>query len=1371
MEILLTFLGYLIFNVNSSIKSCEDLKYQPFITCYSYISSCYILEGDNEDYSKLQHIETQIIKPSFIIPLQEQPIVIRIIDNLDEKKKIQEKLLCYLFSKIQYSIVCISFDLVIQNDQVNFIEKLRFDTNIVASEDCKEMNMNEDGSLNLFCLSKFKLKQYTLYLLRRNVTLNLEHNVQDQIQDSCQIKQMKWKENQYIIAFYQCSNWKILLINNSEVQNLLDAQMKENETFLQGFSYIHDVSFCMHNQLIFALYLIENDSYLQVNMNSLEKKFANYFSFENTKRILKIIVQQTCQIIIIVYPLQDNKQKVINYQTNKEINLNQKYQNHNIYFHSNLLFLQNQSELNILLNAHLNQTYQINNTPLHFFEFIRLFCQFDQTKNTLQFYRYFQLSSFIQPKKKYLFLIQNKDLFKSNTIYMCLRIIYENNTLDDIQTKLVQKITMQNNCQSKLKQIIWKTEGQSLLKNSQFNLYNHGVSINVSIRNNDKFVNYCLSKLQLFNFIGNIEVRQIKIPGFICFQNETQFFIYNCNENKLQISINKEQFEVLESYGDYIVVSKNNKNLLRIIQLQNDLIFQFKIEFDDLIIKAQQISQSVFLYMNNSNLPPLIYSKYQSNFNSKYLLKSLYQSEPILFYYEAENQRFIQYLNEMQNSLKLDESLIISIKVQTIANSDYLILAIHDLTRSIILYYFNDHEIHQISNYSFSDYQFVHPFKYKIKLHHLAVLMKQNKNLYIAIFECNLSSLQLQEITETDDSFFIFHQSDLLYSFNKEWRLLLLNEIIVEMMTNTIFLNNLSSFYYTYLYPPQQEDRGIQLKIQILNNCYKLYSLQNLTKFEIQQNQIIKLNISDIFYGPINSLTLVTNSSITLNGPFRLREEFQLCSLNRTNFCIKQYQIERATQILMFSLIILENKIFEILNDSNENIIFITFIKLNYYLCFFKSDNNLKIQLIQCSDEYINVISDLNNNFKIQEINRSDIKRTGNLIKLKNEFIQTFIYFEDINFILINLSEIVLDVIHIENSQNQYLILQQNQINPIDIDLIIYSINLDQKILLYSLSIYKKLQIELSIRQIIFQELKLTQCIQIGNLIIIKLFIFSKQYSYIFQLILDQQKNQITFELQKSIRNGISINSINSNFKIDYSDENILVLNQIYTNQQLFYDFSQDRNFYDYFHKSIKYFQIKRFNTTHFIFINESSIHLGTIGYEIQQQNSIEINYNFLLHAQNDVYINNYILLYQMKMHPFRYIQLNKSINLQRLKYQFNYHAQFSQLYIQEKEKFDIKNQFITSLNIHLQIINQFNEFTQNQFSCQIYNVNRIINNLFWPRIQIFIFFIQQNSLHFNQTNRLLNLSSFYIIFFLIVNFLSVKLNQLSLEFEIPSQF
>ncbi|CAD8113001.1 unnamed protein product [Paramecium primaurelia] len=1222
MKIVYIFLGYLVNFLNSK---CDELIKPPLVTCYSYIQKCSILEGDQEDYQELQHIDTQIIKKSIQIPYKDEPILIRIINSVNENK-IQDKMMCFLFLNIEYYITCINFDLIFYEEQTNFNELIRIDTKIQANEHCDEIFTNEDGSLSLFCIGKFTFKQYSLYL-QKNVTLIMEHDFTDQIQDGCKKKLLKWKENLYFIVFYQCSKFKIMLIKNNQVKTIFDDQKKYQDIQLSNFSFIDDVQFCEPNDLTFGLFLIENDFYLQIYLAYFENSTPSYLLLQHTNRIQKIVIQPRCNIIILVNKLEISNSLTTNPQQTSEIILNQQYSNNNIHFHSNLLFLQNQFELNVQINTRINQTYEIWNTSLHFFDFNNLFCQFDQTKKVIQFYQYYPLSAYIKPKLKYLYIIEKINLFRRNATIKCFRISNENNNQKEI-SKFIEFITFHNNCQNK-SYMLWNSKNSNYLKNDKYNLQTREGNIKISIRKYYDYQNNCLQRLYKFHAQGKFELRDIKYD-YICFQNESFFYIYDCKENKFSVSVNKDQYNVLESKGGYYFFNKNNNQIIRGVKISPQQLQLFNLKFDEVITSVKEITQTIFLQTNNSYLPLIIIMNQQNNLWKNYLSKNLYQPEPILFYFEFGNSKFIQYVKilafqnkEIFRCYQFPESVIIFMEALVYSYDYYSIIAIQNQTKSLILTFFNEYELHQIVNYTFQDYQFSYPFKYSIYFQNLAILIEQNNQLNIAIFQYTLSTLQLIEIIATDDSFFKLYRNNLLFSFNKVWRQQFLNQIEVQLETEWPYQKTLASDLSISL----NEDSGIELKIQIYNQCFQLYSLINSSIIPIQKNLNQKLNISDIFYGPITNLTLLKNSNIILNGPFQLQKELQYCNQINSKFCIQIYNYETELKQLIFSVIVFENQNIEVIKTKQYNPFFyVTWIKQQYYLCIQQFKDNLIIQLIECSveqDNNCNLITNLNENFKINQINVVDTIRTGNLIKLKSNDNQAFIFIEGINFNLQILPDIIVDILYIEQSNDQYLILQKNMRNSNDLELTIYSINLHQKLLIYSLTITNALQIELKKNGNYYNQqytIRLVSCKYSGELIKIKLFIMYQHFSQFLQLNLDQKKNYIQFEFQKQIRNVITIKSFqDQDFIIEYIDDNILVLQQTTDNMYQFYDLRENRKFYDYFHKSIFFMEIIRLNTTHFIFYNNSLIYLGQIGYELILQNWDENEQNFELFAQNEI--------------------------------------------------------------------------------------------------------------------------------------------------------
>ncbi|CAD8171798.1 unnamed protein product [Paramecium octaurelia] len=1186
--------------------------------CEQFLSSCYILEGDEEDYQKLDHINTQVVQKSFQIPYQQEPILIRVINSLNQTK-IQEKLMCSLFVNLQYYITCMVFDLILYEEQTNYSELIRMETKILANELCDELFTNDDGSLSLFCLSQTTLKQYSLHF-QSNIFLIFEHNVSDQIQDQCKKKLIKFlNSSQYISVFYQCQRWKIMFIKNNQAKTILDAQMKNQDVQLLSLSYIDDISFCEHNDLASALYLIENNFYLYVNLNSQEAKILNYILIYQANRIQKLIMQQRCEIIIqVINGLNKSDSSLIQNEITQHVILNQQYPFDNINFHSNLIFLQNKSELIVLINVNINQTYQICNSSLYFFDFDNLFCQYDWANKVLQFYKYQPLSDLIKPKQKYIYVVQKKNLFKTNAVINCYRIIYKNNTQKQIQ-EMTELMILENNCQIK-QQIVWKFNYPNYFTNSTYSLQSSEGSLKVSIAKYQVFQHNCLTRLYKQYLYNKIQLKEI-IDQYICFQYESFFYIYNCKQNQFQVSINLDQYYVLESKMAFYFVNRNNTNVLRGVQFFSKSLQNFNVKLNGVFTSFQQIHQNLFFYTNSSNLPLLIIMNQQQASLNNYLSKNLYQPEPILYYVEIGNLKFIQYAKTLaiQNKENLRcfqfaDSIIIYIQPQNLISS-YLIVAIQNSTRSLILHYFHDQELHQIQNYTLQNYSFYYPFKYTTLTGNLAILIEQNSSLNIAIFQYNNYQLILKEIIETDDFFFKFHEQKLFYSFEKVWRYSFFNQFLVDISMEKIHQNVLTSYFSM----SNKKEGAIDLKIQVENHCFQLHSLMKSPIINIQNNKGVKLNVSEMFYGPISNLTLLDNSKIILKGPIQIKQDIQECNFQTSTFCIRGYHFKEQ----MFTVFVEENYILEVITINSINNYYITWIKQEYFLCVSLQFDFLNIELIECSEKEnknCQMISNVNHDVKIKDINISKTIRVGNLIILKGDKYTAFIFIEDLNFQIQMLPDKTIDIQYIEESNNQYLILQNSKMDSDDLEITIYSINLNQKQQIYSLVINEKMQAELiNFRNYAKSEflMKLVQCKYSGDLIYIKLFIMNYAFSQLLQLNLDLQKNQIQLKQKQQFRN-FNIRS-NQGCDLQYLDDTLLVLKQKEDPGSQFYQHQENGTFYDYFHKLIFQMQIKRLNTTHYIFFNSYQVQLGLIEYELELQNYDDIEQNFQLFAQNQI--------------------------------------------------------------------------------------------------------------------------------------------------------
>ncbi|CAD8209884.1 unnamed protein product [Paramecium octaurelia] len=1114
------------------------------------------------------------------------------------------------------------FDLLLYEEKTNYSELIRIDTKISADEICDEIFTNEDGSLSLFCLGQSTLKQYSLDF-QSNVTLILEYNVSEQIGDKCKKKQIKYLQDQQIILFYQCSKWKIILITNNQASTLIQAQMKYQQAQLSRLTFIDDVCFCEMSSNNLPIYLIENYFYVIVYHHVYDKKILNCLLIELPYRIQKLLLNQKCLTIILVNELDKNDSSIIQNQKYQEVLLNQNYSINNIHLYSNLVFLQNQFELNVLINIRINQTYQISNTSLHFFDFDNVFCQFDEKKNVLQFYKYQPLSVYIQPKQKYVYVIEKANLFKRNGNIQCFRLLSENYTQQKNQ-EYTDMILFQYNCENK-QQILWNSKNPNYFKNDTYNIYSSQGNLKVSIRNDENVQHICFERFYKLYHRGMFQLKKIT-NSYICFQNQSFFYIYDCQQKRIVISLNIDKYHVLEYDIAYYFVNKSNNNDLTGIQFLDGSLQYFNLNLNELVTSVTKIYSSIFLQTNTSNLPFII----QINFDKivkYYLQKNLYQPEPILFYFESKHLKLIQYLKvlafqskEFFRCFQFQEQQIIFIQTLGMLGC-YCIFSIQDQTRSLFLYYLIDQELQQVQNYTFQNYSFYDPVKYQFNSLNLAILIEQNNYLYIAIFSYNMSSLQLDEIIATDNTFFKFDTNLLIFSLDQVWKQISLKQFQAELELDNFQLDTASQ---TFSFS-KNEERSVELKIE--NKCFQLTSLVKTSIIEIQYKQNLKLNISEMFYGPISNLTILNNSNVVLKGPFQFIKTLKICDDQNTELCIRHYHFETRINDIIFEVLMQENQILRVIRTSKRNIqydYYVTWIKQQYFLCVSQFINYLEIELIECSEkqgQICRIISNLKVDLTIDQINIINSKRVGNLIKLEGNNTQAFIVIDNINYNIKILPCFFIDIQQIENSDNEYIVLQQNMIDSNDLELAIYSTNLNQT---YSLDINEKISSEFIIIGNFHKQafnIKLVSCKYSEDLIKIKLLIIDQSFSELVSLNLNKQKNQIQLELQNQFRYQIQNSpfTVIDSYILQYVDDSILVLRNDTDDFSQFYQIQDDRKLIDYFHRSNFSYKITRLNTTHLIFSDAYLDILVFMEYELELENYDEAEQNFVLFAQNEV--------------------------------------------------------------------------------------------------------------------------------------------------------
>ncbi|CAD8185191.1 unnamed protein product [Paramecium octaurelia] len=858
--------------INSEAITCQTLQMQPKITCQIKLKDCFILEGDEEDYYKLEHIDKEIIQKSFTIPYKYMPIYISMFNRL-EQDMIQMKLICQLFLNYTYYITCMRYDTLNHCENVHQLESIEIETNILSEERCDEMYQLEDGRIILFCLKQFIFKQYSVNFQGDIVPL-IEYDVSDQVQDQCKKKQNKiYGKNQFIVSFYQCSNWKIFSINTHQIEIVLESKMQDYQSVLKFFPKVSDVQ--LSPLLKSILYLFEGNHYIQVIYGINQQ--GSYQLFESENSILKIILLRSNPNGLLITYSNMTKYKPFK-SIGNEIVLNYTFEVDNIHLFSNYLFLQNQTQLIIRIDHHLIQRYQILNTPLNFFEQSNLFYQIDKQQKLVQFYRYFPMSSFIEPKQKFIYFIKKIENTNSSSLDQCFRMNYENNSNE--KREYFKEIHILKDCQLKQETTIG-LESLFQLQQQNFSISNNNNDIiNLSIWKEAKEDIQCYQCLKSYQFKSKAYLRYMHQHNFLIFQADDSLYFHNCIKNKIEMIINTKQFEVFKHFEDYFLIDQKNQQI-KIIQIINSVINERVLQNNVEIIRAHQVSSSLIIYIKNEK-SPLLLSKDILQMQKKYLPQNLFLQQQILFYQELGGQKFIQYPNILvqlfQGDIKCFEfsgPIIISIKNGI--KAFYSIIAVQNQTNSILLYYSNIFELQQFYNFTLEEYQFSNPLKYTCTKNKLAILIEQSQSIFIALFSFNQEQIDLLDIISTDATYFEFQIPYLLYLKNGQMRQHYISEIGALIETKISILTNLITQFNLKFKPSFKFQDELNLTLSFQNECYQVYSLKSEISFKLSRNQNLILKISEIFYGPIHNLTIKNNQKIELKNPLKSLYQINSC--------------------------------------------------------------------------------------------------------------------------------------------------------------------------------------------------------------------------------------------------------------------------------------------------------------------------------------------------------------------------------------------------------------------------------------------------------------------------------------------------------------
>ncbi|CAD8188110.1 unnamed protein product [Paramecium octaurelia] len=1218
MLFLFIIVGFHFLLQDSKATACETKYVQSKITCHFKQTDCYILEGDEEDYYKLKSIDKNIIEKSFTISYKIEPIQVKIFKLFEQE--ISKKLICQFLKNQKYYISCTTFDTLNYGQNHHLQESIRIETNILSNENCDEIFQLNDGRIIIFCMTQSHLRQYSVGL-DGDARLMLEYEVVDQIQDQCKKTLYNIKrKNQFITAFFQCSRWKIFLINNLHITIILETKMKDEYPSLKYFSKINDISICWLTAQ--TLYIFEGKHQLLVNYDSI---YSQTFTLSKSEhQILKIILLKVCSNnILITYSNESNFQPF--QKTEREIIINQTFEAGNIHFFSDYIFFQNETSLLIRIDYHLIQTYEILNTTLNFFEQDKLFYQIDLSNNLIQFYRYFPMSGFIEPKKKFIYIIFKLEVILPQQLDQCFRIQYGNKSNERI--KHVEEIEIQRNCYLKQEVVLNFKRYNSYLQQEFSIQNNHNEVINLSIWNEAMEDVKCYQRVKSYEFKNKTQLKS-KHHHYLVFQNDYLIYLHNCIQNKIEMIINTNEFEVFRFHEDYYLIDKKNQQL-KVISFALNQISQIVLYDHIEITKAQQVQQQLFLYTKN-NTSPIIISKVSFLYTTNYLSKVYVQPEQITYYQKLGGYTFFQYPNilayEFQGDvLCFDISNLVIISIKIWIKNLYQIIAVQNETNSVLLYYTNLIELHQIYNYTLKEYQFSNPLKYSYANLKLVILTEQHSTFFLALFSQSDESITLMDIINTDDTYFEILEYTLFYLKNGQMKQYYMTGVDALINTNISFQKNIFEYYNFTLKPALKGNDDLNLKLKLINECYQLFCRKNSISLRLQKDQKLYLKIPEMFYGPINNLTIQSNQNIYLKNPFNYISQINKCYVDQF-ICIQEFHFESQNSIskteYQFFVIILNNKtVFHLLQPPIDDLLnWIFWISDYNFIRLYSQDKSLQIGLLQCNLE-------LNRNCK--EIKTSTIGinpvtplsfsiiKIQNLIRISNDAQQIYLYICNQNFTIINITDYNLDIKYIENSKDLFIgVSKFDEVEQSLRKLRIYQIHFNGYVEIFSDIITKKIENLLPFYNKLLN-ISLISCRQTENIIVANILVQHLYTFFTVKIQIDIQNGFfISFDLQKQIRNQLW----DSNFIINYLDDDYLILNSISADATILFDLSEERLFYDYCYLQNNHIQITRVNTTHFIFRNNSTIHIGMIqNYEIDLREIDDKNFNFILNAQNQI--------------------------------------------------------------------------------------------------------------------------------------------------------
>ncbi|CAD8105445.1 unnamed protein product [Paramecium primaurelia] len=942
-----------------------------------------------------------------------------------------------------------------------------------------------------------------------------------------------------------------------------------------------------------------------------------------------------------------------------------------IYSAFNYLFFQYYNKVQIVWFG--DQTFEIICFPqsIVFIDQYNLFYIIDKQNQLISFYKINKLFNYLQPTKRYVYEIPKS--YQRSYTFQCYEILYE-----DIKTKSnIINYEFKNECQSK---------EEIIVKKDNYNFPNYQEFLNLGEYQNT--IKYIIQNVYLKEFCPVIE-QYLEENELLYYQptNLENYAILNSNDT-LQVLFCNNQSSLEKDVRNYQVIQFQNGILLIKKKLQNTKVIyysiglnqQHQIQINSQIQEILQFKQYVILQTENQEdylfLDILNARKCEISNKLKNMLnilnKDQIQSKMIRFYfdqfplfqiYQINKQLVIEKADLIYTYKMNDLSVIYTGESMKLSHNEillykYCVIAIHN-KYNIIKQFILDDSLKLFENYQIEDYDLIRPIVFQNSQEFLVIALIQQDQNYLFIFQI-YQPLKLIKILKIGK--LKFHLiNNLLYYYNKDQEIQIFNVkyITISYMNlaenqKQIVLNEKIPILFKHQIEENPQDQ-LYLEIKVNNYCRKLNSQQNEQIIYVEEKEMIRIENIDMFYGPIDQLSLINNPKLQLVGPFLQQQEIEECLIQQevcyTNMVFEQ-TVNDEQQTLFYSLRYYNKykilPFYSIKNlKENEIITKDVFIFRNNLVLYF---SEIK-KLVFADVLYFNrtLLNQQYDKLELQGFKKDDFKQaqfyqSNNLILIKTNQSEKLLKVTQNQIAEIEINFSLANILFIEKSDNQYI--EMKIINKLDECYFLFNIfQLKNTDLLIKNSIkieqdkiesilFTQIDIEIYQLQEYFKN-QLLESYLIENEIELKVLQIGLSFSVISKITINLNKqNNIydtIYDIQKIIRHPKSYEMLN----FEYYDNNILILSNSNNKQSFLYDLRQIKQFYDYIQKiDDNLLKLYPLNTTHYLFyfkeINQFII--GEIGFEIQRLEDLDDVETCIIKASNQVSQSQFTLIIKRVM-------------------------------------------------------------------------------------------------------------------------------------------